>query len=314
MPEERALTNDSAGRLRRRHIISYLFHIICNLSTWVGVVTLVVMLTGVVIRAQGSLDWAFLTSFDSSDPKRTGIFAGLWGCFWLMLLTSSFAIPIGIAAAVYLEEYARKGFLTRVIQLNISNLAGVPSIVYGILGLTIFVRYLGIGTGILSASLTMAILILPIIIIASQEALRSVPQSVRHASLALGATKWQTIWYQVLPASIPGIMTGVILALSRAIGESAPLIVVGAAIYISQTPGNIENVGQIFTEPSKLAKVPSSGFTSLPLQIYNYAALQAKSSFRNEAAAAIVVLLVVLMIMNGIAIYIRYHFQKKLKW
>ena len=305
--------SESDRILKWRHFKSAAFRVICNVSTWVGIVVLILMMIGVFQKAIGSLDWAFLTRFDSYDPKRTGVFAGLWGCFWLMLFTGLLGIPVSVAAAIYLEEYSKKGWLTQIIQMNISNLAGVPSIVYGILGLTIFVRYLQLGSGVLSGALTMAILIMPIIIIASQEALRSVPQSLRHASLALGATKWQTIWYQVLPASVPGIMTGVILALSRAIGETAPLIVVGAAIYISQTPGRSESPTELITDPSKIADVPSSGFTVLPLQIYNYSTT-AKLAFRNEAAAAIVVLLVLLLIMNGVAIFIRNHFQKKLKW
>lgn len=315
-PEETSEVNagDSVLRLRMRHFISGAFHLLCSLSAWVGIVALVVMLVVIFRMAQGSLDWKFLTSFDSASPNRTGILVGIWGTFWLMLMTSVIAIPVGVAAAVYLEEYARKNWLTNLIQLNISNLAGVPSIVYGILGLTVFVRNMQMGNTLLSAALTLSILVLPIIIIATQEALRSVPQSIRHASLALGATKWQTIWAQVLPASIPGIMTGVILSLSRAIGESAPLIVLGAVTYIGQTPGKIETIPQLLRDPAAISQVPMASYTVLPLQIYNYAALQAKSGFRHEAAAAIIVLLAILLSMSSIAIFIRHRFQKNLKW
>lgn len=306
--------NEPVMRLKMRHFTSGAFQVLCSLSAWVGIVALTVMLIVIFQMSQGSLDWKFLTSFDSASPNRTGILVGIWGTFWLMMMTSCIAIPVGVAAAVYLEEYARKTWLTSLIQLNISNLAGVPSIVYGMLGLTIFVRYMQMGNNLLSASLTLSILILPIIIISTQEALRSVPQSIRHASLALGATKWQTIWSQVLPASVPGIMTGVILSVSRAIGESAPLIVLGAVTYIGQTPGKIETIPQLIQNPAAIAQVPTSSYTVLPLQIYNYAALQAKSAFRHEAAAAIIVLLVILLLMSSIAIFIRHRFQKNLKW
>jgi phosphate transport system permease protein len=229
--------------------------------------------------------------------------------------------------------------------LNISNLAGVPSIVYGILGLTVFVRMFGLfaeastvsiplgfgsldiplplGKSMLSGALTLSLLILPVVIIASQEALRAVPQSIRHGSLALGATKWQTIWNQVLPAALPGIMTGVILALSRAIGETAPIIVVGAASYIRFIPGrpsvvvdgrNVESAAAYLTDPQNLLDVPSDQYTAMPLQIYEWVSNTPDPEFKNIAAAAIIVLLAVLLLMNGLAVYIRYHFSKKLDW
>ncbi|WP_237226860.1 phosphate ABC transporter permease PstA [Rubinisphaera sp. JC750] len=338
-------------RLRRRHMASRIFAGICLLSTWFGLFVLVVLLTGLTLKATGIWDptgpdtqletrnWltmTFLTEHMSRKPEQSGMIAGVWGSLWLMLMTGFFSIPIGVGAAVYLEEYSKPNRFTRFIRLNIANLAGVPSIVFGILGLTVFSRMFGLfadgavrgiplgigvlyiplpfGKTLLSGSLTLSLLILPIVIIASQEALRSVPQSIRHAALALGATKWQTIWHQVLPASLPGIMTGVILALSRAIGETAPLIVIGAATYIRFNPGGMERVTDYFTTPQTLLSVPSSQFTAMPLQIYEWVSHQPNPEFKNVAAAAIVVLLAILLLMNGLAVYIRHHFSKRLDW
>ncbi|MFO1021644.1 MAG: phosphate ABC transporter permease PstA, partial [Planctomycetales bacterium] len=240
------------ARLQRRHRIGELFRRACQASIWFCLVILVVLLGLIVFKGWPMLNLNFLTRVDSVlNPSRAGIKAGLWGSFWLITLTTLFAVPVGVGAAVYLEEYAKPGRLTRLIQLNIANLAGVPSIVYGILGLTVFVRMFGLfgappvdavphlpfGKKVLSGALTLSLLILPVIIIAAQEALRSIPKSIRYGSLALGATQWQTIRYQVLPAALPGIMTGVILALSRAAGETAPLIMIGALSFVRTTPG-----------------------------------------------------------------------------
>lgn len=232
----------------------------------------------------------FVTGALSSDPAATGIRPGLLGSIWLMSLTLLFAFPLGVGAAIYLEEYAADGWLSGLIETNIRNLAGVPSIIYGMLGLVIFVRALEPvtqGRTVLSGALTMALLILPLIIVSAQEALRAVPGAIREASYGLGATKWQTIQRQVLPAAVPGILTGTILAMSRAIGETAPLIVVGAAAYITVDPNG-----------------PFSPFTALPMLIYNWTS-QPNPQFRSAAAAGIIVLLAALLAMNSFAIVMR---------
>jgi len=338
-------------RLKRRQRTSRIFELVCLLSTWFGLVVLVVLLTGLMLKATGTWDptatgaakatenWltpTLLTNHMSSDPERAGMVASIWGTCWLILMTALLSVPVGLGAAVYLEEYAHENWVTRFIRLNIANLAGVPSIVFGILGLTAFVRMFGFfgdptaigvplgfgmlkiplpfGKSLLSGAFTLSLLILPIVIIASQEALRAVPQSIRHASLAIGATKWQTIWHQVLPASLPGVMTGIILALSRAIGETAPIIVVGAASYIRFNPGNIERMSELVTKVDGLLLVPSSQYTVMPLQIYNWVLNSPDPEFKNVASAAIVVLLAILLLMNGIAVYIRNHFSKRLDW
>lgn len=288
-------------------------------------------------KTSGWLTWNFLTHYNSYDPLEAGILGGLWGSFWLIGLTTMMAVPLGVGAAVYLEEYAKPTRLTKLIQLNIANLAGVPSIVYGILGFTVFSRMFGmfdkektvlsvhllifapidiplpLGPVVLSGACTLALLSLPIIIIASQEALRSVPASLRHAAYALGATKWQTIWHQVLPASLPGILTGVILSLSRAIGEAAPLMVIGVAAQLSYSPGRITGVSDVVQHPDKLLRAPFDRFTALPIQIYSWIT-EADQNFEHVAAAGILVLLGCLLSVNGIAIFIRQRFQQRIRW
>ncbi len=313
-----------------------LFEFLCAGSTWFGLVVLLMLMATVGWQAAGWLDWQFLSSFDSSFPEKAGVLPAIWGTFWLILLTATISIPIGVGAAIYLEEYARDSWLTRLIQVNLSNLAGVPSIVYGVLGLTVFVRMFDLfGKGrtfeisgvaflgmdiplplqrcLLSGALTLSLLILPVIIVASQEALRAVPQSLRHASLALGATRWQTIRHQILPAATPGIVTGIILAISRAVGETAPLLMIGALGFTMRIPAGIERPQQIVTEPGRLLDVPFSGFTTLTIQIYNWAE-EAREEYWHLAAAGIVVLLAVLLALNGLAIIIRHRHQKTLPW
>ena len=304
----------------RARIVGRAFEELCRAATWFGVVVLVVLLSSVAWQARHRLGWEFVTNHDSTlHPEQAGVWGGLIGSGWLMLLTALFSVPVGMGAAVYLEEYAGDTWLTRLIRVNLANLAGVPSIVYGILGLTVFVRMFGLFSRngpaagvdavnilglriplpfedrIISGALTLSLLILPIIIVASQEALRAVPPSIRHASLALGATRWETIRYQVLPISLPGICTGVILALSRAIGETAPLVMVGAATFYLRTPDG-----------------PFSFYTAIPMQIYNWVT-QPQPEYREAAATAILVLLTGLLLLNGMAIYIRNHYQKKLQ-
>ena len=255
--------------------------------------TLFWLVLDVVLRGSNWLDPQFLTSFDSRFPREAGIKAALYGTVWMMFFTIIMALPIGVAAALYLEEYSRDSWLKSFIQINISNLAGVPSIIYGLLGLTIFVRLFGLERSVLAGAMTMALLILPIIVVATQEALRAVPPSLRDASLAVGASRWQTIWHHVLPEAMPGIMTGNILAASRAIGESAPLITIGALTFVPFTPDG-----------------PLDRFTVLPIQIFNWTS-RPQESFQNLAAAGIIVLLFVLLTMNSIAIVLRQRARRR---
>ncbi len=288
----------------------------------------------------GWLTWNFLTHGNSDDPLQAGIMAGFWGSVWLVGLTGLMVVPTGVGAAVYLEEYAKPTSLTKFIQLNIANLAGVPSIVYGILGFTVFSRMFGafdkqetivsltflqgfgfkpidialpLGPVILSGACTLALLSLPVVIITSQETLRSIPASLRHAAYALGATKWQTIWHQVLPASLPGILTGVILSLSRAIGEAAPIAVIGVAAHLSFAPGRITGISDLVQNPDKLLRAPFDRFTALPTLVYSWVN-EASPNFEHVAAAGIIVLLATLLTMNGTAIFIRQRFQKWNRW
>jgi phosphate transport system permease protein len=264
--------------------------------TLLGIAALGLLLFNVLSTGLSRIDWAFLTEGPSRKAASAGIFTALIGSLWIMVMTAVIAFPIGISAAIYLEEYAKKSRLANILEINISNLAGVPSIIYGLLGLELFARMMGLGGSILTGSLTLALLILPIIIVSTREALKTVPYTIREASYALGATKWQTIWRQVLPASISGIFTGVILALSRAVGETAPLIVIGAFTFVSSAPTGLMD-----------------GFTVLPIQIFNWVS-RPQQAFSINAAAAIIVLLSMTFIMNGIAVYLRHRWQKKIKW
>lgn len=278
-----------AGRKRKNAF----FHGLFFSSTLIGVVALVMLLYQVLSQGLSWIDWEFLIRNSSRIPERAGIYTALLGTVWLMAITAPLTFIIGVATAIYLEEYAKDTKISRLIQTNIANLAGVPSIVYGILGLTIFVRMFAFGQSIISGALTMTLLVLPIIIVASQEAIKAVPGSLRNASYALGANRWQTVVRVVLPSSLPGILTGSILSLSRAIGETAPLIVVGAAAFIIRPPDGL-----------------FSQFTALPIQIYTWAS-QPQSAFQNISAAAIIVLLVILLGMNALAIILRNRFQKR---
>jgi phosphate transport system permease protein len=273
--------------------VGTVFAWVCGAATLVGVLALAVLLADVLVDGLGALDRDFLTSFASRLPERAGIKAALWGSIWILGLTAVISFPLGVGAAIYLEEYAPDGWLTRAIQTNISNLAGVPSIVYGILGLALFVRALGLERSLLSGALTLSLLILPVIIIASQEAIRGVPDTIRQAAYGLGATRWQTIRTQVLPMALPGILTGTILALSRAVGETAPLIMIGAVSFIAFTPDGVMDA-----------------FTVLPLQIYSWVT-RPQDEFQTLAAGAIIVLLVILLSMNAVAIYVRNHYQRR---
>jgi phosphate transport system permease protein len=262
------------------------------MSVLFGIVLLFLILKEVWDQGASSISHRFFTEPPSRFPEKAGVQSALWGSVWIVGLVALISLPVGVAAAVYLEEYSRKGRLSTFIELNISNLAGVPSIVFGILGMVVFVRVLALGQSVLAGAMTMSLLVLPTVIIAAREAIRAVPSSMRHAALALGATKWQTVASHVLPTALPGILTGVILSLSRAIGETAPLLMVGAAGYIAFPPSG-----------------PLSSFTVLPIQIFFWADLP-NPGYRGPAAAAILVLLAVLLTMNAAAVIIRQRFQR----
>jgi len=263
--------------------------------TLIGLILLVVFIGDILIDGIMRIDWGFITDLPSRKAEKSGIYTALMGSIWILGLTTIIAFPVGVAAAVYLEEYAEKGRFSALLEINISNLAGVPSIIYGLLGLEVFVRILHLGASVLAGSLTLSLLILPIIIVATRESMKAVPSTIRDASYALGASKWQTIWNQILPASSGGILTGVILSLSRAVGETAPLIVVGALAYVPFAPSN-----------------PLEEFSVLPIQIFNWIS-RPQHGFIENAAAAIIILLLVTFMMNGVAVYYRNKWQKKWK-
>lgn len=284
------MTNAQKNRLKDQ--VFKFWGIACTL---IGLVMLVIFIGGILIDGLNRIDWSFITSLPSRRASKSGIWTPLMGSIWILVLTAIIAFPISVAAGVYLEEYAKKGRLSSLLEINISNLAGVPSIIYGLLGLEVFVRIMNLGASVLAGALTLSLLILPIIIVATREAIKAVPNSIRDASYALGASKWQTIRNQVLPASSGGILTGVILALSRAIGETAPLIVVGALTYVPFAPSS-----------------PLDQFSVLPIQIFNWIS-RPQQSFIDNAAAAIIILLLITFVMNGIAVYFRNKWQKKLQ-
>lgn len=281
--------------LSQRYRIDQLFGMSTRLATAIAVFVLAWLLIDILTSGLPTLSWRFITSLPSSDADRAGLLAALVGTLWLMILVAVVAFPVGVGSGIFLEEFAADNWFTRFIEVNISNLAGVPAIVYGMLGLGAFVQLMGGLTGgrsLISGALTLALLILPIIIVATRESLRTVPDSVRNAGYALGANRWQVVKSHTLPTAFPGILTGVILALSRAIGETSPLIVVGAFTFISFLPAD-----------------PRGPFTVLPIQIYNWVA-QPDEDFHNLAASGIIVLLVALLMMNSLAIFLRSHFQK----
>jgi phosphate transport system permease protein len=277
----------------RSKVREHLFHVCCWLAILLPLTMLVVLVADVAIDGIERLDWAFIKGFPSRRAHRAGIWPALSGTLWLVGLTGLLAIPTGVGAAVYLEEYGGNRRLANFIELNIANLAGVPSVIYGLLGLELFVRVLGFGSSVLAGGCTLALLVLPIVIIASREALRTVPYGLREAALGLGCTPWQMIRRVVLPMALPGILTGAILSVSRAIGETAPLILVGAVVFITFTPEGLD-----------------SQFTALPIQIYNWVSMPQKG-FMENAAAGIVVLLATLLSINLVAILLRNRFQRR---
>ena len=279
-------------RLERRRRLGQILAVVLFFSTLFGLLVLTSLMVDVVRKGASWLDWQFLTSYPSRNPEEAGIKSAIVGSFWMMLLTALFSVPIGVGAAVYLEEYAPRGWFLRLIQLNIANLAGIPSVIYGILGLGLFVRFFALGRSLLAGALTMSLLVLPIIVISTQEALRAVPQGIRESAYALGATRWQVVSSHLLPIAAPGILTGIILALSRAVGETAPLVMIGALTFIAFLPESL-------LDP----------FTVLPIQIFNWTA-RPQEEFRGLAAAAIIVLMVFLFLMNLSAILLRNYYER----
>lgn len=282
--------------LAKRQFHASLFKLTVFLATLMAMVILAILVWRIGSQGWDWLSWNFLTSFPSRVASRAGILSALVGSAVIILLTTVIAVLLGIGAAIYLEELSTKNKISQFIELNIANLAGIPSLVYGMLGLAVFVRVLGFGRSILAAAFTLAMMILPVIIISSREALKTVPPSIRLAALSLGATKWQTTWHHILPAAMPGMLTGIILAVSRAMGEAAPLIMVGGVTYIAFLPKSIFD-----------------SFTTLPIQIFNWAG-RPQEEFQAIAAAAIIVLLSLVLITNGIAIVLRARLENKNKW
>ncbi|MCC7542285.1 MAG: phosphate ABC transporter permease PstA [Deltaproteobacteria bacterium] len=287
----KAPTNDpSSASRRRRHVA---FVALALGATVLPLAVLAMLLGGVTLDGLGRIGWDFLTSYPSRRAARAGILPGLVGSISLISLTAALAVPIGVGAAVYLEEYGKRTRIARIIELNIANLAGVPSVIYGLLGLGVFVRTLGMGRSLLAGACTLALLVLPIVIVASREALKNVPDSTREACLALGSTRWQAIRQVVLPMAFPEILTGVILAVSRAIGETAPLVVIGALAYVTFLPDGV-----------------LAPFTTLPIQIFDWVS-RPQQSFAVNAAAGIVVLMGTLLALNGVAIGLRARLQRR---
>lgn len=296
-PTRSATHAGEATTLSRRKVKNALFSLLAFAAIFISMVTLAGLLIDLVGRGGSSLDTQFLTSSPSRIPAKAGILPALVGTLWVTVLVALITLPIGIGAAIYLEEYAGRGRIARLLKINISNLAGVPSIVYGIFGLAIFVRGLDLGRTVFAASLTLSLLILPVVIISSAEALKAVPPSQREAAYALGATRWQVIRRALLPAAAPGILTGIVLAVARAVGETAPLILIGAVTFVTFVP----------TNPFE------DKYTVLPIQIFNWAN-RPQEAFLEISAAAILVLIALMLLLNGAAIYLRARLSRGLQW
>jgi phosphate transport system permease protein len=295
--------------IRRRKRWDAIFALCGLAALMVGVLTFTALFVDMAIDGVGRLSWDFFTNFPSRRPGQAGILSAWVGSTLVMLTTAFFAVPLGVATGIYLEEYAPKNWVTDVIEINITNLAGVPSIVYGLLALGLFVYQFGLGQSILTAGLTLALLILPVVIVATREAIRSIPQAIREGSYALGATQWQTVRYHILPYSSAGILTGIIIGMARAIGETAPIITIGALTFIA------------FLPPAPLQATPPfisfewlfSPFTVMPIQMFNWTS-RPEAAFQVNAAAAGFVLVVMTLAMNGAAIWLRYRLRRNIKW
>ncbi len=287
-------TTNTRKLLKRQQQGDRVFQVVAVVGVLLALATLGALIADALIDGAPRIDWDFLTSFPSRKPAEAGIFSALVGSVYLIALTAVVAVPTGVGAAIYLEEYTNQSSrLSRIIEVNVANLAGVPSIIYGLLGLELFVRAMRLERSLLAGALTLALLVLPIVIIASREAIRAVPGTIREAAYALGATRWQTTRDHVLPLAFPGILTGIILAVSRAIGETAPLITIGALTYVAFVPDGL-----------------LSPFTALPIQIFNWVSRPQKG-FHINAAAGIVVLLIVTLLLNALAIFLRNRYQKQ---
>lgn len=288
-PTRLALTARREGRFAEA-----IFRWLCGTAVFVPLLLLGWLILDVVITGVGRLDWSFFTNTDSMRPLRAGILPPLVGTLWLMVLTAGISLPLGVGAAVFLEEYGKRSRIAGIIEVAIANLAGVPSVIYGLLGLALFVRAFGLGEVVLAGALTLSLLVLPVVIVSAREALRTVPDSLREAALGLGATRWQMVRRVVLPQALPGILTGAILGTSRAIGETAPLVVVGAATFMTGIPDGID-----------------SDFTALPMQVYVWTS-NAKHDYMVNAAAAIIVLMTTLLLLNSVAITLRNRYQRRI--
>lgn len=302
-PIKQQVSTDFETSLDKRYRQGNVFRIISMIATYIGLVVLAVLLIDVILDGIGNLDIGFLTSYPSRKPEQAGFLSAWVGSIWLMVITAIVSFIIGVGSGIFLEEFAADTWYAKIIEVNIGNLAAVPSIIYGLLGLQAFVRVMQPITGgrtVLAGSLTMSLLILPIIIVATREALRAVPNSLRQGGMALGATRWQVVREQVFPLAFPGMLTGTILALSRAIGETAPLITVGALTYIAFLPP-VWPVWEGLRTP----------FTVMPIQIFNWVS-RPQEEFHSVAATGIIILMIVLLLMNSIAIFLRNKFQKKL--
>jgi phosphate transport system permease protein len=280
----------------RARLIDHTFKYVSLAFTAFALLVLLVLLIDIFSKGLGRINWDFFKNLPSRHANRAGIMTALAGMISLLFFTIVIALPIGILAGVYLQEYGKKSRFAKFIEINISNLAGVPSVIYGILGLTLFVRIMGLGNSLIAGALTLALLILPIIIVSTREAIKAVPNSLREASYGMGATKWQTTSRVVIPSAMGGILTGIILSISRAVGETAPLLVIGALVYVPFIPEG-----------------PRDQFTTLPIQIFNWVS-RPQAAFLVNAAAGIIVLLLITFLLNGLAIYLRNRWYKKMRY
>ena len=296
------------ANISRRKLWDYIFIIVAILSLLVSILTLIALILQLSITGIPRINWEFLTSFSDPEPELAGILTAWVGSCLTMLVTIVMTVPIGIASGIYLEEYARKNWFANIIEINIANLAGIPSIIYGLLALGVFVQQLKLGESILTAGLTLSLLILPVVIVTTREALKSVPNSLREAAYAMGASKWQMIWDHLLPSSAGGILTGIIVGLSRAIGETAPLVTIGALTFIAFLPDS-----PFVDFPTKAFTWLEAPFTVMPIQMFNWVS-RPEPEFQTNAAAAGVILILMTLAMNGLAIYLRYYFRKRIKW
>jgi phosphate transport system permease protein len=303
------MRSDLKSLIKRRKATDFLFGVLGAVSIAIALLTLGALIFDLVKDGAPRLSWLFFKSFPSRFPDKAGILSAWVGSCLIMLVTIACALPLGVAAGIYLEEYAPKNWLTAIVEVNIANLAGVPSIIWGLMALGLFVHGMKMGSSIAAAGLTLALLVLPIVIISTREAIRAIPTSIREASYACGATRWQTTWYHVIPYSLGGILTGAIISLSRAIGETAPLITIGALSYIAFLPES-----PIQSQPPYVnARWLDSGYTALPIQMFNWVSRPDRRFHHNAAAAGIVLILMTLS-MNALAIFLRYRLRKRIQW